>query len=108
MLLLALLAVSGTRGTAPANATQPLQLLKLADHPQARCMDGTASGFYLHTSRLGAAQTKWLFTLQGGGECVSAKCAAKAKSALSSSDYFPASYKFWDEAKSRYNVRATQ
>ena len=87
---------------APANATQPLQLLQLTAHPQARCMDGTAGGFYVHMSRLGAAQTKWLLTLQGGGECVSAKCAAKAKSALGSSDHFPGSYEFWDEAKAHF------
>ena len=94
--LVLFLARSAALGTAPANATQPLQLL--TGYPQARCMDGTASGFYLHKSRLGAAQTKWVLTLQGGGECVSVRCASKAKSALGSSNYFPKSFEFWNEA----------
>ena len=95
--MLAVLLASSALSTHPANATQPLQLL--TDYPQARCMDGTPGGFYFHGSRLGAAQTKWVLTLQGGGECVSAKCTAKAASALGSSRYFPKSYDFWDEAK---------
>lgn len=60
-------------------------------------MDGTQSGYYLHLSSQ-PSQTKWVLTLQGGGECVSSKCDAKVQSALGSSKYFPKSYTFWNEA----------
>jgi len=62
-------------------------------------MDGTLSGYYYHASKQGAKQTKWVLTLQGGGECVSSKCATKVGTALGSSKYFPKTYTFWNEAK---------
>lgn len=83
-------------GVSPKNATRPLTLL---GSPDARCMDGTKSGFYYHPSPLGAAQTNWVLTLQGGGECVSSKCDAKVRTALGSSKYFPESFTFWKESK---------
>ena len=84
-----------TLESAPKNASKPLTLLKA---PHARCMDGTQSGYYFHRSA-NKAQTKWVLTLQGGGECASSKCEAKVQTALASSKYFPKEYKFWDEAK---------
>ena len=54
--------------------SQPLTLLS---DPKAKCMDGTQSGYYYRPSPQ-STQTKWVLTLQGGGECVSSKCNAKA------------------------------
>ena len=50
---------------APASATTPLIMLT---DPKAKCMDGSQSGIYVHLSPTGSS--KWIFTLQGGGECV--------------------------------------
>lgn len=59
-------------------------------------MDGTPGGFYF---RKGTNQSKWVISLQGGGECVtSERCAEKAVTALGSSNYFPSSFTFWNEA----------
>ena len=54
----------------------------------ARCLDGTASGLFL---RAGDAR-RFVIFLEGGGACFSyATCAARAKTALGSSNYWPAS-----------------
>jgi hypothetical protein len=48
------------------SAPAGLQLLK---SPSARCLDGTQGGYYI---RAGSAScTNWVFSLEGGGECVS-------------------------------------
>jgi len=67
------------------SSARPLTMLT---DPQARCMDGTLSGYYVHKSR-NASQTNWVLSLQGGGECVSAKCKAKVSGPLGSSKFFP-------------------
>ena len=66
-------------------SSRPLTLLTA---PKATCMDGTLSGYYIRHSKQ-SAQTKWVLSLQGGGECVDGKCVAKAQSALGSSKFFP-------------------
>ena len=80
----------------PPSAVKPLKMLT---DPAARCMDGTLSGYYISPSR-NVSQTKWVLMLQGGGECVSSKCLAKAASALGSSKYFPKTYAFFGESTS--------
>jgi len=68
----------------------PLTLLADA---QARCLDGTPPGFYFDasTDRMdGENSRKWVFFLDGGGECSSVEeCLPKLESPLGSSDFFP-------------------
>ena len=79
----------------PSSYARNLTLLSPADAPLARCMDGTPGGYYFHA---GTNKTRWVFTLQGGGECVSsAECATKVDTALGSSAHFPSQYKFFEE-----------
>lgn len=69
--------------------------LTLLQNSQARCLDGTPPGFYFDasTDRLdGENSRKWMFFLDGGGECSSIEeCLPKLESSLGSSDYFPSS-----------------
>jgi hypothetical protein len=68
-----------------------VQLTMLTD-TKARCLDGTFSGFYFQPATSSANSTKWVFVLDGGGECTTeAACTAALTSALGSSKYFPAS-----------------
>lgn len=67
--------------------------LTLLQDSRARCLDGTPPGFYFDpsTDRLdGENSRKWMFFLDGGGECSSVKeCLPKLESSLGSSEYFP-------------------
>lgn len=64
----------------------PLTMLTDAS---ARCLDGTLSGYYHQAPAGGAAKDKWIFFLEGGGECTTAAaCDAALDSALGSSKYF--------------------
>lgn len=93
---LALLAPSHAAGSYARNLTS------LINAPDARCMDGTTPGYYLHAGT-GAGRDKWIIMLQGGGECVrSDSCQQKAKSSLGSSKYFPAQYDFFSEAATHF------
>ena len=71
--------------------TAPLTLLS---DPAARCMDGSLGGFY-HQPATGADGTKWVFRLEGGGECTTKNaCYAQLNTSLGSSKYFPKSHSF--------------
>jgi hypothetical protein len=55
---------TGQSSLAPA----PLHLL--TDYPSAKCLDGSPGAYY-HRPALNASDaSKWVFSLQGGGECV--------------------------------------
>lgn len=70
----AALEITHTAGT-PA---QPIvHVLDLAEHPTARCNDGTP-GTYTFRPGFGAGTKRWVIYLEGGGECADAeKCAAR-------------------------------
>jgi hypothetical protein len=48
------------------SASVPLTLLK---NPQARCLDGTLSGYYHQAASASSSSTKFVLFLEGGGEC---------------------------------------
>eukprot|EP00040_Diaphanoeca_grandis_P012941 m.65457 g.65457 ORF g.65457 m.65457 type:complete len:403 (+) comp23558_c1_seq1:139-1347(+) len=78
---------------APAWATQNLTLLT---DPLARCMDGSPGGYYLRLSS-NTSQKSWVLTLQGGGECASARCHQVVPTTYGSSKHFAKSFTFWNE-----------
>ncbi len=81
-------AVIAAAGVAAA-AGAAVPLTKLTD-PKARCMDGTLSGYYLQKASAPENATKWVFVLDGGGECATqAACYAHLNDTLGSSKYFP-------------------
>ena len=60
----------------------------LSEYPSAVCLDGSSAGYYF---RPGSVASKWLFSLEGGGECVNKEdCAARAQGDLGSSLAYPA------------------
>jgi hypothetical protein len=57
----------------------------------ARCLDGSASGYYVRLSA--SNSTRWLMYLQGGGLCVEpVDCLARVKNGLGSSKYWAATW----------------
>lgn len=67
-------------------ANVPLTMLT---DPKARCMDGTLSGFYHQPASAPENSTKWVFVLDGGGECTTqAACESHLNDSLGSSKYF--------------------
>ena len=73
-------------------ASAPLTMLT---DPQARCMDGSLSGYYLQPATNASNVHKYLIHIEGGGECTTeAKCKANLNSALGSSKYFGATHTF--------------
>ena len=67
----------------------PSTLVKLADYPEAVCIDGSPATFYYSK---GTNATAFLFHHQGGGWCQTAElCAERAATALGSSKDYPAS-----------------
>ena len=86
----------GAPTPAPASATTPL--ITLTD-PKAKCMDGTQAGIYVRPATSPSAKSKWIFTLQGGGECVTEKrCSQNALGHLGSSKFFAPNYTFWGDS----------
>jgi hypothetical protein len=82
---------------APPSAVAPLTLLQ---DPSAKCMDGTPGGFYL---RPGSQSSKWILTLQGGGECVTkARCTKSSQGHLGSSSHFPSNFSFWRDGSAHF------
>jgi hypothetical protein len=62
-------------------------------YSQARCMDGTRSGYYYEPSSDLSNSKKWVFYLFGGGECDNQySCEYQLNTSLGSSDYFAANY----------------
>ena len=51
-------------------ASVPLTMLT---DSKARCMDGTLSGYYHQPASNASASKRWVFRLEGGGECATAK-----------------------------------
>jgi hypothetical protein len=87
--LLLLLAAAGA-------VADRLQLLDLRQYPLARCMDGTPGGFYFRPALARANATRWVFSLEGGGECVDKPtCTGRLTSSLGSSKYFPPTMTPW-------------
>jgi hypothetical protein len=79
---------------ATASAVGDLQLLSLATHPSARCMDGTPGGFYVRRSQSRGAAT-WVLDFEGGGECsTEANCSPRNGSHLGSSSHFAPNISF--------------
>jgi len=63
---------------------------EVADDYGAKCLDGTAAGYYLRDV---AGSKDWVFFLQGGGLCIDiVDCLARAKSHLGSSKNWSAAY----------------
>jgi hypothetical protein len=54
--------------TATTANNPQLVVLNTAKYPQALCNDGTAAAYVLRPG-VGAAATRWIISLQGGGEC---------------------------------------
>lgn len=78
--LVVLVAVGSCEGIA--------QLKLLDEYDQAKCLDGSPSGYYLDVSPSGS--NKWILHLQGGGECASEdRCVAQSKTNLGSSTKWP-------------------
>jgi len=70
----------------------PAPLTLLTDYPQAKCLDGTPSGYYMQGALDQSSAHKWVIFLEGGGECnTQVACQAATTNALGSSKYFPAS-----------------
>ena len=86
MLLLSLLALPVLSASSSPPAT--LTKIDLATFPLARCLDGSASGFYTASS-LSSDDKKFVFSLQGGGECTANEdCQSRAKGDLGSSNHW--------------------
>lgn len=71
-----------------------LTLLDNTDVTFAKCMDGSPGGFYFEKATSSDSANKWIFDLEGGGECADySACHKRASQALGSSKYFPKSRK---------------
>jgi len=94
-------AVVARQAAAPPSATTPLIML---EDSRARCMDGSQGGIYVRRATNPSASTKWIFTLQGGGECVTERrCKPAATSSpLGSSKYFKSNYTFWGDSSTHF------
>ena len=69
-----------------------IPLTKLTND-QARCLDGTLSGYYFERATNSADSRKWVIYLNGGGECDTKDgCYSHLQSALGSSNYFESNY----------------
>lgn len=67
--------------------------LTLLQDKNAKCLDGSLSGYYYEPSSKVEDGTKWAIYLQGGGECDNeAACKYQLTTSLGSSKYFPQSY----------------
>lgn len=59
------------------------------DYPRAKCLDGTAAGYYAQQTTSVEDKNKWVIYLNGGGECDTASaCQSQTGGALGSSKYF--------------------
>eukprot|EP00051_Salpingoeca_urceolata_P017828 m.245867 g.245867 ORF g.245867 m.245867 type:complete len:393 (+) comp19055_c2_seq1:162-1340(+) len=77
-------------GVGPSRAQKAQRhLLNLTTFPTARCLDGTPGGFFFMASTSAANNTKWVFSLEGGGECVTQEsCLGRTHGSLGSSKFF--------------------
>ena len=99
LLLVVLLgAATATAGILP----DKLSLIDTDQYAYARCMDGTPGGYYFRAASTPASRTRWVFSLEGGGECVNeATCKGRLQSSLGSSKYFaPSMYMYQLQVRS--------
>lgn len=89
-----------------AEVAAPIHLLPATSFPKARCLDGSQGAYYHRPSSTREAATKWVFSLQGGGECITEEdCTSRATGDLgSSAGYSPdgaqflSQFQYYDEA----------
>ncbi|GJP34164.1 hypothetical protein CLOM_g18620 [Closterium sp. NIES-68] len=76
--------------TGTTAASSSLSLITLPNNQyNAKCLDGSPPAYYLRTG-YGAGASSWVIYLQGGGWCTSVTaCAARAKTVLGSSNFYP-------------------
>ena len=85
LVILLSLVISST--TFPLTSSNPASL-RLLQSPSARCLDGTQAGYYIRAGS--ASSSSWVFSLEGGGECVSQNdCLNRANTSLGSSKSWP-------------------
>ena len=94
LLSFSMLATNTNGQVQPWNAALHLLPQARVDEFNARCLDGSAPGYFI---RRNASDTRWKFHLQGGGWCLSpADCLARSQGLLGSSATWPASLSaFW-------------
>jgi len=69
-----------------ADRVAELHLLDLGRYPGARCLDGSAAGFYLRNASAAENASRWTFSLEGGGECIDGpSCTSRSTTDLGSS-----------------------
>lgn len=81
-----------------AHAQTNVGKLTMLTDTKARCMDGTLSGYYFVKASAPANATKWIISLDGGGECATqSACQGALRTSLGSSKYFSPSIEFDNE-----------
>ena len=84
--MMRLLAIACVVLTASAFTPAPAPLHLLKDYPTARCLDGSSGAYYFRPAQSAATTNKWVFSLEGGGECVTeSDCATRAADKSSTS-----------------------
>ncbi len=75
---------TGVATSSPSSAS--LVRLDSDAYPAAKCLDGSPGAFYFRAATAAENRTRWVFSLEGGGECVDkASCEGRALSQLGSS-----------------------
>ncbi len=83
------------------HATNTLIKVDISKYPKAACLDGSPGGFYFRKAYAENA-SKWVFSLEGGGECVDlTSCQERANSSLGSS-------KSWPKTTTLFQLQAEQ
>lgn len=64
--------------------------LDVSTYPSARCLDGSPGGFYWRPASQSENSSRWVFNLEGGGECIDLKsCTERNGTALGGSGQWP-------------------
>jgi len=85
---------SSTKGEEETASGRRLEYVSLADHPEARCLDGSPAGYYLRRGRDANNRHDggWVVYLEDGGFCFSeAQCREQSHTAQGSSATWPPS-----------------
>jgi hypothetical protein len=87
LVLAALLCCCHVAGQAEAAYHKPnITRLDQSKYPSAKCLDGSPGAFYYAPASAASNNTKWVFSLEGGGECVhESDCTARASTRFGSS-----------------------
>ena len=73
------------------------ELILLRSYPHARCLDGSPSGYYLRRASQPGFMSRFLFVLEGGGDCShAADCLARTKTRLGTSTVWPPTFD-WEQ-----------